>query len=128
MPERVTIREDLQIIQVDSFGDVTIDDLMASLQTIVKIHQEREIRKVFIDARKQTSLPSTAPNFEFGSRMAQAERGMRVAVAASPELKAKLEFIATVAENRGAIIQIFDSVEEALAWLTGQRDALLKFN
>ena len=45
---------------------------------------------------------------------------MRVAVAASPELKAKQGFIATVAENRGAIIQIFDSVEEALAWLTGE--------
>lgn len=71
MPERVSILEDLQIIKVDSFGEVSFSDLRQSLYEVFKIHQERGFTKVFVDASKETSFPSTIPVFEFGTELAQ---------------------------------------------------------
>ena len=117
MPEEVTVIEDLQIIKVDSYGDVTAEDLKESLEAVVRIRQERGFTRVFVDATKETSLPDTFSAFKFGERMANAIRGLRVAVVGSKMLAKDLEFIQTVAQNRGGIIQVFDTKEDALAWL-----------
>jgi hypothetical protein len=117
MPDKVTVREDLQIIQVDSYGDVTANDLMQSMETVMNIQRERGISKVFVDATKQTSMPSTMPVFEFGSKLAQNAGALRFAVAVLQNTKEKVGFLETVARNRGAQFKIFDSTEAALAWL-----------
>ena len=117
MPEEVTVLEDLQIIKVDSYGDVTAADLKESLEAVVRIRQERGITRVFVDATKETSLPDTFSAFEFGKSMAHAIQGLRVAVVGSKMLAKDLEFIKTVAQNRGGIIQVFDTKDDAFAWL-----------
>jgi hypothetical protein len=117
VPEKVTIREDLQIIQIESYGEVRAEDLQGSLEAVAKIRQERGLTKVFVDATKETSFPSTFPVFEFGSALANTIRGMKFAVAASPKTDRDLRFLETVAANRGAHVSVFDSVEAALAWL-----------
>jgi len=123
MPQRVTIREDLQIIQVDSWGDVTVEDVELSRKAVFKITEERGLSEVFIDATKETSCPSTFPIFEFGSRLATAalgSPGTRFAMATSPETHQthhEIEFLETVAVNRGAQYKVFDSAEAALSWL-----------
>jgi hypothetical protein len=117
MPERVTIREDLQVIQIDSWGDVTMEDLKASFEEVLKISQERGLARVFVDATKQTSLPSTMPMFQFGSDLAREAPDLRFAVVRSPSLKEKTGFFETVVRNRGAQVNIFKTAEDALAWL-----------
>jgi hypothetical protein len=120
MPEEVTIREDLQIIHVDSYGDVTAEDLLVSIEAVMRIHKEQGITRVFVDATKETSLPSTFPSFDVGSKMAAAVRTIRIAVLGNPALAEDLRFIETVALNRGATIKVFYSREAALAWLTAK--------
>jgi hypothetical protein len=71
MPEKVTIREDLHVIQVESYGVVSLEDLKGSLEAVARIRQERGYTRVFVDATQQTSFPSTFPVFEFGSRLAR---------------------------------------------------------
>ena len=122
MPERVSILEDLKIIKVDSYGDVSIADLKQSMEKVIKIHQEKGLTKVFIDASKETDLPSTFPVFDFGTELAQILGKLKFAVVTAPKLKGILRFLETVTVNRGAQVRMFDSADSALAWLMGKRD------
>ncbi len=117
MPEKVSVWEELQVIQVDSYGDVTSADLMASMAEVLRIREERGISKVFVDATGETSLPPTTPVFEFGSELANAFRGVKFAVVTSPQTEHDLRFLETVTRNRGAKVRMFVSREDALEWL-----------
>lgn len=120
MPEKVTVREDLQIIQVDSYGEVRIEDLRRSMETVIKLHRERGLTKVYIDASKLTSMPSTLPVFEFGSEMAELFRTSKFAVVRSKQTRDVTRFLENVVRNRGAHMEMFDSEGAALAWLTNE--------
>ena len=120
MPEDVTVLEDLQIIQVHSYGDVTLDDLEGSLEAIIRIREERGLSRVFVDATEETSLPPAFSAYEFGKQIADFVRGLRVAVVGSKMLAEDMRFIETVAQNREAVLKIFETVEDALTWLMKQ--------
>ena len=122
MPETVVVREDLQIIHVDSYGDVTIEDLESSLDAVLQIRRERGLTKVLVDASKETSLPSLMRIYDFGSNVAANLRGVRIAVAISPHTQEDLSFMETVARNRGALVAVFVSVDAALAWLMSEAE------
>jgi hypothetical protein len=117
VPERVSIIEDQNMIKVDSFGEIKIEDLRNSMYEVAKIHREQGLKKVFVDATKETSFPTVAPTFGFGSELAESMINLRIAVVTPPKLKNILRFLETVATNRGAQVQLFDSEVEALAWL-----------
>ena len=118
MPETVTLDEDLGIVRIESFGDVTAEDLTASLASALRIHKERGLTRGFVDATKVTSYPSTLSIHDFGSQAAESLRGMKVAIAASHGILNDPRFFETVVRNRGASLRIFDSPDAALAWLT----------
>ena len=118
MPEEVTILEDLSIIRVDSYGVVTQEDLIGSMREVSRIHRERGLTRVLVDATRETSLPSTFPLYEFGSDLARALRAVRFALVPAPDLKEDLTFLETVAINRGLEVEIFDSVPDAIQRLT----------
>jgi len=117
MPEKIHIREDLQIIHIDSFGDVTSDDLRNSLNEVCRIYQEHGLTRIFIDATRETSLPSTYPLFEFGSDLADYVQFFVFAVVVSPAVKDDLMFLETVTRNRGMTVRMFDSPKTAMSWL-----------
>jgi hypothetical protein len=117
MPERVSVIEDQEIIKVDSYGVISIDDLRQSMETVERIHQEQGLNKVFVDATKETAFPSTLPTFEFGTELAQSMANVRIAVITSERMKNVIRFLETVAQNRGAEVQIFDSTDAAFDWL-----------
>ncbi|MGI9315906.1 MAG: hypothetical protein ACR2QW_01125 [bacterium] len=114
MPEKISILEDLRIIRVDSFGEVTASDLQASLTEVLAIHCERGINNVLVDSTHEASYPPNFPLFEFGSNLAADARHMRFAVATSPATRPAATLVKQVAANRGLILQLFDSVETAI--------------
>ena len=122
MPEKVTIREDLQIIHVDSYDDVSLEDLKGSLQTVLTLSQARGITRVLVDATRESSLPDTLPMFEFGSDLARIVGGLKFAVVRPPALKEDLNFLESVTRNRGAMVRIFSTEAEALGWLLSDLD------
>ena len=117
MPEKVHIREDLQIIHIESFGDVTSEDLRTSMNEVSRMYQEHGLTRIFIDATRETSLPSTYPLFEFGSDLAEYVKFFVFAVVVSPAVKDDLMFLETVTRNRGMTVCMFDSQKTALEWL-----------
>jgi hypothetical protein len=117
MPEEVSILEDLGIIQVDSFGEVTEGDLLASMEEVLAIHRERGFSKVFVDASRETSLPSTFPLHQFGAVLSEDGMVLKIAAVISDTVREDLRFLETVTQNRGMQLKLFDTREEALAWL-----------
>jgi hypothetical protein len=117
MPEKVTLDEDLGVVRIESYGQVTADDMRASLALALSIHQERGLTRGFVDATKVTSYPSTFPIYEFGSEAAEPLKGFRLAIAAPPELLDDPAFFETVVNNRGGTVRVFDARDAALAWL-----------
>ena len=117
MPEEVSILEDLEIIRVDSYGQVTEGDLLASMEEILAIQKERGLSRVFIDASRETALPSTHPLHQFGSVLSQSATTLKFAVLISDQVREDLQLLETVTQNRGMQVRMFDSSVEALAWL-----------
>ena len=118
MPETVTLDEDLGIVRVESYGDVTAEDLRATLASALRIHQERGLTRGFVDATKVTSYPSAFFIHDFGLQAAESLMGIKVAIAA-PRVQLKdSRFFETVVRNRGANLRLFDSPDAALEWLT----------
>ena len=126
MPEEVTIREDLQVIHVRSRGDITTEDFKKSLDAILRIRQAQGLTKVFVDATKATSYPSTTSIFVFGSEAVEPLRGIKLAIASPPGIRDDPAFFETVTRNRGAVVRSFDSPDAALAWLTKEPNKELK--
>ena len=117
MPEEVSILADLGIIQVDSYGEVTEADLLASMEEVLEIQNTRGFTRVFVDASKETSLPKTLPLHQFRSVLSTDAMMLKIAVLASESLREDLRFLETVTRNRGMQVRIFDSREKAMTWL-----------
>jgi len=119
MPEVVTVREDLGIIEIRSYGEVNERDLTASRDRVAEIIRERGLTEVLVDARELTSLPPTFALFLFGKSFADNEglRTMKLAGVVSEKTTKDMSFIETVARNRGVAMRIFKSMEAAVAWL-----------
>jgi hypothetical protein len=126
MPETVTFDEDLKIVRIESYGDVTVEDLRSTLASALEMHQERGLSRGLVDATKVTSYPSTVSIFDFGSQEANQLRGLRIAIAAPSGKLVDPAFFETVTRNRGANIRVFDSIDAALAWLIEEPNKELK--
>ena len=121
MPETVTIDENLGIVRIESYGDVTAEDFKATLAPALRIHKERGFARGFVDATKVTSYPSTIPIYDFGTHAAESLGGLRIAIATpAGRFDDAPSFFETVARNRGAHVRVFDSEDAALAWLMGE--------
>ena len=118
MPEKVKIREDMQIIQIDSCGHVSADDLNGSLEAVIKISDERGINKVLVDAMRLDTLPSAGFIYQFGESLTKAfVRGVQFAIVIPQNSKADHRFMETIAQNRGGLFMDFHYREDALDWL-----------
>ena len=118
MPERVSVLEEKDIILVESYDEISVEDIRNSLAQVITIQRETGYVKILVDGSKETSMPETFPLYEFGEDLAKSLRGSQIAVIRSLFTHRDLEFLETVISNRGGQIRVFESVEEAYAWLT----------
>jgi len=116
MPDRIRLNEGLGIIEVDSYGSVTKEDIAGSISGVRRILEEKGINRILVDTRGQEAMPGTVSIFELFSRF---PLGFKVAllVKKSQPTSADQSFVETVAVNRGIQIQIFHRKTEALEWL-----------
>ena len=119
MPEEVSVRDDLNIIQIRSHGIVTAADFANTLESILGIREARGISRVLIDATAVESYPATLSIFDFGGQAADSLRGkgIKIAVVVAATKIEETGFFQTVARNRGGNIGVFESSDDALTWL-----------
>lgn len=63
MPETVEINEELSIIEVLSFGDVTFKRMTESIDKVRLIHEKTGFNNLFIDTGDLASIPPVADMF-----------------------------------------------------------------
>ncbi len=119
MPETVKTDEDLELIKVTSYGEVTEENLRRSRCLVSDLLHAGGFTRVFVDASMLTTLPSTNAVFthSVGLSSAKIPRNTKFAIAISRKTKTDSIFLETAALNRGVIIKNFESKDDALAWL-----------
>ena len=116
MPDKVLLNEELEIIEVQSYGEVTGVDISNSIRQIVEIQRDSDIDKLLVDTTRQETLPSP---IEIVKIFSAYPRDLKTAllVNASQATVDDVEFVETVAVNRGKRIQMHYDQEKALRWL-----------
>ena len=116
MPETVSLNEDLEIIEVRSFDDVSLSDVDNSLLAVEALHEKNGVAKVLVDVREHTSMPKMSGAFQIASSI---PRFIKLALLFSEgqPTEEDIHFVETMANSGGATVQSFTSKEEALAWL-----------
>ena len=114
MPESVVFREDANLIEVQSFGEVSSDDLKTTIQEILRLAVEHDVSRVLIHGAAQEKMPNLKELFFFHREI---PKGVRFAATVSEPIKGKADFLETVALNRGIQFRFFNSLEDAHQWL-----------
>jgi hypothetical protein len=121
MPIKITIQEDPNVIHASFRGKVDELDLWYTLQSILGLQSSHGVSTVIVDVSEELSLPRTLSLYDFGIDLAREGRSLTIAVADKRKARNDLQFLVTVAQNRGARIQVFDTTSKALHWLNRSR-------
>ena len=116
MPEQLKINEELGIIEVYSFGEITVEEAEQSVKKSLRIFKERNIDKVLVDATSLTKLPGTVGIFQFFSN-SPPELSQALVISRDSFSEDLFSFGENVAVNRGKNVKLFFDREEALIWL-----------
>lgn len=112
----IKVNKELQIIEIDSSGHVSLEDLDNQLRDIIKLSKEEGILKVFVDTDKVEKIPATFSLFGF---MSSLPRNISYAMYSKIDHRntQELKFAETVSVNRGIRVSHFTDRQEAIAWL-----------
>lgn len=119
MPYNLHLQEDFNIISVTYSRQTNFNERLMALEEVVGLIQKNKKKyNLLIDVRKIITLLSTTQEYEFGVKLAACDelRGSQVAVLKNPESDEN-KFINTVAINRGYVLKVFLSVDDAQSWL-----------
>jgi hypothetical protein len=117
-PPQLEMRDGYALFRVA--GDASLHVLVERVNTAIAYAKAQRITRLLIDTTGVTGLvpPTLAERFYLAKTWAEtAGSGLRFALVVRPELSDPRRFGATVATNRGADTQSFDTEAEALVWL-----------
>ena len=121
MPYEVFFDEQDKIVRLRATGLVTHEEHIAARQQAAQLRRERKSSKVLSDLRElDTEKSSTLNCFDYAESLAQeTPPSVRIAIVlpTDPHSSEDIEFVATVAANRGRAPLLFKTVEEAKQWL-----------
>lgn len=114
MPDEVTFREDLGIIEVRAYGEITIEQLEQTQDTIMRMIREHKVNRILVDAREVEKMPEVGGLYFFAGDLPPGDRAALLVSKSTPDETAFLE---SVAQNRGIQLKLFDNRDDALRWL-----------
>lgn len=117
MPDIVTINEELSLIEVKSFGIVSADDIYDSLKKAKSAMLETGISKLLVDTTEQKQMPGTVNIFQIFSTIPKEIEKAAIIIKEDQSTADDLKFAENVAVNRGTVLKLFKSRDEALEWL-----------
>lgn len=116
MPDEVIVDQALGIIKVRSFGVVTRDDIAGSIEQILQIQEETGFDRLLVDTTEQQVMPDPVDIFELFSTY-PGKIKTALLLDRSQATAKDIEFVETVALNRGKAVKIHLDLEQALLWL-----------
>ncbi len=119
MPSGIKANKDVGIIEVRSYGDVSLDDLRRQIPDVRRTSEDTGMRKVFVDTTDEESLPATFDLLDFMSKLPR-ELAYATYSRTRHATHEDMKFAETVALNRGICVQHFVDRDTAIAWLLAQ--------
>jgi hypothetical protein len=124
MSYEVSYDKQENIILVRAFGEATHEEHRSAQNDCFWLCKDKKCTKVLVDLSDlDTKRSSSGDFFESGECFAQADidpsTRFAFVVPKDPQSVEDLKFTVTVAENRGRISALFDTVEQAKNWLLG---------
>ena len=116
MPDLLNINEELGIIEIHSFGEITIKEAAQSMKDCVRISKEKNIDKVLVDASSLTKIPGIVDIFQFFSDFPK-ELTIALVIPQDSFTKDTFSFGENVAVNRGKNVKLFFDLNDAKEWL-----------
>lgn len=103
-------------------GPITMERVERLLESIRRTCARRRATRVLLDVRGMTGSVTLADRYEISVRAVDALAPVvkRAALVAQPGLIHPDKFGVTVATRRGLPSNIFDNVDDAVAWLTAR--------
>jgi hypothetical protein len=122
MPYEVSFDEQDEIVLLRASGLVTHEEHTAARRQAAQLCRENKSSKILADLRKlDTEKSSTLNCFDYGESLAQENISLStlIAIVLPTDLGSSedIEFVATVAANRGRAPLLFKTIEEAKQWL-----------
>jgi len=116
-PEHFEVMDGYSCFRLSGGGSV--EEWEDKVVEVITFFREQGVCNLLVDTRSWTGHgpPTITESFYFASAFAKAGRPLKVALLARPEMMHPRKFGVTVATNRGLEGNIFDSEQEALAWL-----------
>ncbi|MGI9233882.1 MAG: hypothetical protein ACR2RD_09665 [Woeseiaceae bacterium] len=114
MSQEITYDADGRLIRITVWGQVSINDMVASRVESMRLHDIHGANTLIVDAREQETGPALFDIFDFGDAWPVA---IQVAILVGRKTPEDLLFMETVAMQRGKKMRIFFSETEALDWL-----------
>lgn len=123
MPFNITVDEINKIIIVEVSDKAQKEEHYAALEKALQISSEKKIKRLLVNLKNLDTkgIVSITSAFKFGKILAAENRLKGVYLAhvlpILPQSSKDIEFISTVASNRGVIAKNFTSLKEAKKWL-----------
>jgi hypothetical protein len=116
MPDTIEVNEELGIIEIRSFGQVTREDIAASIAKAQATLKEKGIGKILVDTSEQDTMPGA---HQLLPMFADFPRNLRLAllVKQTQDTKKDVEFARNVGFTKGVDVKLFSDRQKALAWL-----------
>ena len=117
MPDRIKVNEKSRLIEMLSFDDVSETDIKSSIKHVREVFKKTGISRVLIDATHTETFPDAVSVFEIFSKF---PRELQVAVLMNEDQATAedLRFIETVSQNRGILLKLFLTRDDAEKWLS----------
>ena len=116
MPDTIRVNQALGIIEIESFGKVSKEDIAGSIARVREVFEEQGINRVLVDTTGQESMPGTLSIYDLFSTFPQEVR-VALLVGSSQATGQDLSFVETVSRNRRIEVKIFEDRDEALRWV-----------
>jgi hypothetical protein len=113
MREKVKVDAKRQLMRIKFGARSTVDSWKVALAEVRRLSVETGIRRVLVDVRAQPETSDTGSLFDFAANLPHS-----TAFAVLCDVNSEdHQFIQTVAQNRGILVQDFDSERGAIEWL-----------
>lgn len=119
MPEQIGVDDATKTILVYAQGEITEEELFNSLDKTIILHKKHGYTKILVDATKVEYMPSSVQLIMFKSKISILDRNRQLKFACILSQKAMDDFlfINKLANEQGIKMNMFQTKEEAIAWL-----------
>lgn len=116
MPRDYKIHKASELLFIDSYGLISKDDMLTSINTINRHYKNKKISKVIIDARKQESMPSLKDIVSLTGKLPKKIK-LAVICPSSQETHRSVWITSKWNKKNGSDVKMFDTCSEAFDWL-----------